>query len=94
MVFFFLNSSSPIAHAPSIGNAKDESLRDHAIAHPSKIPSKVEPTFAPIITPTQLVSVMIQAPTKTTVITETIVLLCVIQASTVPEMTDFHFLSV
>ena len=89
-----MNNNSPSPPTPSIGSAKVESLNDPAIAPQSNIPSNVEPTFAPIITHTPLVSVMIHAPTKTTVITETMVLLCVIHASTVPEITDFHFLSV
>lgn len=93
-VFFFLKRSSPRAHTPSIGKAKVESLKELASAHPRRTPRSVEPTLAPMITPTPLVRETIPAPTNTTVITETIVLLCVIHAKIAPETTDFRFLSV
>lgn len=86
--------SSLIPQIASIGSANVDILNEPAIAQPRSIPSNVEPTLAPMITPTPLIRVTIPAPTKTTVITDTIVLLCVIHARTVPAITDFQFLSV
>ena len=78
----------------SIGNAKAESLSDAPRALPSTTPSTVEPIFAPIITPTPLASEITHAPTNATVITETIVLLCAIVETIVPEITAFRIVSV
>ena len=92
--FCFFKNNSPSPPIPISGNAKVDSLKDPATAPPMTSHNSVEPIFAPMMIPTALINEITPAPINATVITDTTVLLCVIEERIVPVRTDLNLVSV